>query len=591
MKFSKIPVAQQILLSCVSHRIKHVVISPGSRNAPLTLSFAEHPEFKTYSIVDERAAAFFALGLAQQLNEPVAILCSSGSALLNYYPAVAEAFYSDIPLVVISADRPVYRIDIGDGQTIRQDGVFDRHIIYAVHLKQDIIHNTAAILKSNRQDLLPHDLSDDKIIQLQKQLENTNEISINQALTKAREHSGPVHINVPFEEPLYETVPIPSVRMTTFQESSSNPSDFNFDTFEKKWRGATKKMILVGCLPPNLISPKILDHWASDPSVVVLTETTSNLQHPKFFGAIDRLITPFEEENKYEQNWEQFKPDLLLTIGGMVVSKKIKNVFREYKPQSHWHIDDKKAYDTFYCGVNHLRVHLKFLEVEHFPKNEESHYFNEFDAIEKSRKNQHRLFLKMAPFSDLKVFDLLTKSIPAHYQLQLANSSPIRYAQLMDYDVPLHFFANRGTSGIDGSMSTAIGAAQISQKPVLHVSGDLSFLYDSNALWNKNIPNSFRLLVVNNGGGGIFRILPGEKKNTVFEEYFETKHKHTAKQLAKMYGFKYLKAESSRGFRWQLKRFFATSKKPILLEVFTPNEVNPTVLKSYFQFLNQGAKF
>ena len=143
MKYSSIPVAQSVVLLCNEKGINHVVISPGSRNAPLTIGFTHHPDMHTYSIVDERSAAFFALGLAQQLQEPVALVCSSGSAVLNYYPAISEAFYSDIPLVVISADRPIERIDIGDGQTIRQRNVFENHILYSANLYSEYVPDTA----------------------------------------------------------------------------------------------------------------------------------------------------------------------------------------------------------------------------------------------------------------------------------------------------------------------------------------------------------------------------------------------------------------------------------------------------------------
>ena len=192
MKYSKIPVARSIVALCVAKNIKHVVISPGSRNAPLTIGFTHHPDIKPFSIVDERCAAFFALGMAQQLQEPVALVCSSGSALLNYYPAISEAFYSDIPLVVISADRPVERIDIGDGQTIRQKNVFENHILYSANLYSELVLETAA--------------TDKKLQQKQFEARKHNEREVNLALNKAIEEKGPVHINVPFYEPLYDLV-------------------------------------------------------------------------------------------------------------------------------------------------------------------------------------------------------------------------------------------------------------------------------------------------------------------------------------------------------------------------------------------------
>ncbi|HER39659.1 MAG TPA: 2-succinyl-5-enolpyruvyl-6-hydroxy-3-cyclohexene-1-carboxylate synthase, partial [Salinimicrobium catena] len=192
MKYPKIPVARSIVALCEAKGINHVVISPGSRNAPLTNGFAYNPNIQTYSVVDERCAAFVALGMAQQIGKPVAVVCTSGSALLNYYPAVAEAFYSDIPLVVISADRPIERIDIGDGQTIRQKNVFENHILYSANLHSELV--------------LENEATDKKLQQKQFESQKHNEREINLALNKAIEGKGPVHINVPFYEPLYEMV-------------------------------------------------------------------------------------------------------------------------------------------------------------------------------------------------------------------------------------------------------------------------------------------------------------------------------------------------------------------------------------------------
>jgi len=172
--YSSIPTAQIITELCVKNHIEHVVISPGSRNAPLTITLAHHPKIKAYSIVDERCAAFFALGMTQRFNTPVAVVCTSGSALLNYYPAVSEAFYSNLPLVVISADRPKHLIDIGDGQTIRQTNVFKNHILYSANLKGDF-HNS--------EDQSVHDF---------------NAKETHKALQTAIQKQGPVHINAPF---------------------------------------------------------------------------------------------------------------------------------------------------------------------------------------------------------------------------------------------------------------------------------------------------------------------------------------------------------------------------------------------------------
>ena len=285
MKHSKIPLSQTVVTLCKTHGVRHIVISPGSRNAPLTIGFTNDTFFNCYSIVDERCAAFFALGIAQQLQEPVAVVCTSGSALLNYYPAISEAYYSNIPLVVLSADRPNYLVDIGDGQTIKQKNVYGEHVMYSVNLKSDLKENERPV-----QDELPIiktiENKFERFLGLQKDVQTFNESEIHEALTLAKLKSGPVHVNIPFQEPLYETV----------ETLSINPKPFRLkdlveiiDEFEIKhlvdiWQNAKRKMILVGVLQPNSIEERWLRDIADDDSILVFTETTSNLHHPDFFA-------------------------------------------------------------------------------------------------------------------------------------------------------------------------------------------------------------------------------------------------------------------------------------------------------------------
>lgn len=588
MKYSEIPVAQTVLLSCLDKGIRHVVISPGSRNAPLTLSFTAHPDITAYSIVDERCAAFFALGIAQQIQQPVAVICSSGSALLNYYPAIAEAFYSNIPLVVLSADRPVYRIDIGDGQTIRQDHVFDRHLVYSAPLQQDVIHHTDAILQSNQQQLIPVPYQPEQLAEMQQAVQTNNASEIHQALSAAIEHQKPVHINIPMEEPLYNTIDKPTVALPVFSQNSKKKTvSFPSKAFSSLWNRASKKMILVGCLSPNTLSKEILDQWAADPSIIVLTETTSNLHHAHFISSIDTLIAPIEFQSQPPESWSQLRPDMLITVGGMIVSKKIKTALRNYPPQQHFHVGEREAYDTFYQGVLHEEVNpTTFFRT--LPKSTVgSDYRSLWLALQQERTQAHERYMKKTPFSDLKVFEMLLARIPDAYHLQIGNSSSIRYMQLFNNNPTHTQFCNRGTSGIDGSTSTAVGASVVNKTPTLLVSGDLSFLYDSNGLWNTHLRNDFRIVVINNGGGGIFRILPGAKADSTFATFFETQHTLTAKQLARMHGFRYQNARSQWGLKRALSSFFKPSSQPKLLEIFTPTEKNADLLKNYFKFLAQ----
>ncbi len=553
MKFSDKFLSQAITQLCLLYEIDHIVISPGSRNAALTIGFTEHPKFKNFSIVDERCAAFFALGLAQQLKKPVALVCTSGSALLNYYPAIAEAFYSDIPLVVISADRPADLIEIGDGQTIRQENVFSNHILYNANCIEGEIN----------------------------QLYNEKEIAA--ALRVATEEKGPVHINVPFSEPLYGTVSELQIELTNpIPKTTSKAITQNLLPFAEKWKRFSKKIVLVGVLAPGSLEQQFVDSLGADESVMVLTESTSNLHHENFFPAIDQLIAPLDEVA-----FRALKPDLLVTFGGMIVSKKIKVFLRTYMPKEHWHIDTKKAYDTFFCLKHHLRMTPNYFFGHVYPvliKNTEL-YRSKWQLVKCHRLKHHLKFEKEVRFSDFKVFSEIFKSLPKQIQLQLSNSATIRYAQLFDLDPGLKVYCNRGTSGIDGSTSTAIGAAVASNLPTVFVTGDISFLYDSNALWSSYIPKNFRIIVVNNGGGGIFRILPGAKETDHFNQFFETHHSHSAKQLCEMFAIEYQSASNSTELQKEFKGFYGDSEGPKLLEIFTPSEENDKVLLEYFSLI------
>ena len=555
---SKHPLAQSIIQRCQAHNIKHIVISPGSRNAPLTIGFTANDFFECYSIIDERSAGFFALGIAQQLQQPVALVCTSGSALVNYYPAVVEAFYSRIPLVVISADRPDHLINIGDGQTITQPHIFASHILYEANLKEVI---KKSFIKSFKD----------------------NDSLITKALKFAYTAKGPVHINAPFSDPLYETVEVLKEDFDVNLSCTIEPSVSLPKSLIKKWHSSKKKMILVGVNTPESIKQSYLDLIGEDPSIVVLTETTSNLHQSNFFSSIDQLITPLDATD-----FEALQPEILLTFGGMVVSKKIKTFLRSYAPKLHWHIDPVQANDTFFCLTKHYKCSVNnFLKqlVSTNGSPVESQYFKTWNQVKKIRLEKHKDYVKSIPFCDFKVFDSVLKHIPSSSMVQSSNSSTIRYLQLFNLNSSLTVFCNRGTSGIDGSTSTAVGASCVSEKPTVFITGDLSFFYDSNALWNNYIPSNFRIIIINNRGGGIFRILPGNKNSENFSTFFETNHTLTAKSISEHFMFDYASASSSEELDTQWDDFYATSQRPKILEVFTPSSENDRILLSYFDFI------
>ncbi len=584
MRHSNIPSAQLVVQHCKAKRIKNIIISPGSRNAPLTIDFTEDPYFSCFSIVDERSAAFFALGIAQHLREPAAVVCTSGSALLNYYPAVAEAFYSGIPLVVISADRPLYKIDVGDGQTIRQDDVFHRHIGYSAHLKQDIVHATDRVEK-----YAPKWLEGDSEEILQKRIQEHNDSELNTALNVALKVKLPVHINVPFEEPLYDTARKPAaVPLVVPVEPPEEGAITDIQNFADLWNASGRKMVLVGVKPPNAVEQRFLDQLAEDPSVIVFTETTSNLHHPKFFTSIDSILAPIEKRDDYDSLFEKLRPEILLTFGGLVVSKKIKAFLREYKPRHHWHIDSLKAYDTFFSLNHHFKMAAASFFLQFFPvvKSKASDYFSYWNTVRNASEEKRKAYLDGIPFSDMSTFKLLFDGIPEEYQLHLANSSTVRYAQLFDLHPSLKVFCNRGTSGIDGSTSTAVGSSVYAEYPTLLITGDLSFFYDSNGLWNNYVRPDFRIIIINNNGGGIFRILPGKEDTENFQRFFETAHQQDAELLSKQYGFEYVSASDEKSLMEALSDFYDSSKSPKILEVHTPRILNDKILLGYFDFIS-----
>lgn len=552
----------QLLERFKAFGLTHVVISPGSRNAPLTLSIFNDKAFKSYSVPDERSAAFYAVGMAQQLQKPVAVLCTSGSALLNYYPAVAEAFYRNIPLVVISADRPLEWTDQGDGQTIRQEGVLRNHILAEVNLYENPSNE-------NRKWF--------------------NEREIDHLMNIANEKGGPVHINFPFDEPLYEKSEAQNAKSVQIREWWGGKSDLTASQWEKltvEWNRSPKKMIICGQLPKNKRLQNRLMELSKDRSVAILVENTSQLVFNGFIHCIDRTLNSILTKD----HKKAFSPDLLITIGGAVISKKIKHFLRDFKPNYHWKIGAEFPFMDTYQSLS-KSVNMSpddFFEslLSQPVKHHLSRFGEQWKQLDYLVQNKHQDYLDNVNFSDLAVFHLLMDVVPDQSVLHLGNSSVVRYSQLFDPVHSIVYYCNRGTSGIDGSTSTAIGSAMVDES-TLHtlISGDVSFFYDSNAFWNKYLPANFRIFVINNGGGGIFKIIPGPDTTTALDEHFVTKHGFSAEYICKAFDVNYMQAHSIKEIEKLLPDFYShhDNNRPVLMEVFTLHDENDKILKDYFK--------
>jgi 2-succinyl-5-enolpyruvyl-6-hydroxy-3-cyclohexene-1-carboxylate synthase len=546
----------------VAHGLKHVVISPGSRHAPIALSFYNHPDVKCYVVPDERAGGYFALGIAQATGSAVAVLCTSGTAALNYGPAIAEAFYQEVPLLVVSADRPDEWIDQGDGQTIRQSGVHAHHTLASFDISADGDHldvQRAHIRKINA--------------------------AWNIANGKPR---GPVHINVALREPLYLTVEAPGRAPQRIDVIASIPQlpEADLIHLQSHLAKAHKVMLLTGLCFPDAAVQEAVQRFADHTNVVVLTETSSNVTGEHLIPCIDRLLMSTPDEGLAD-----LVPDVLITFGNNVVSKKIKAFLRQHFTGEHWHIDPAgRALDTYkklrrvltadVAGALHALAGAAHPAVQ-----AETPYRTHWITIDRKLALAQREILDQTPWSDLAVFDLILPRLPKHSVLQMGNSSVVRYIQLFDPRTDLQYFGNRGTSGIDGCTATASGMAAVSDRMVTLISGDIAFLYDVNGLWHNASRENLRIIVVNNGGGNIFKIIDGPSSTNALETVFEARHDLTARSIAAHFGLNYYAVANADELTATLPQFYAAGQGAAVLEVDTRDVANERVLHQMFKQL------
>lgn len=537
---------------CRAFGVTHAVLSPGSRNAPLTISFARNEGIQKHIIPDERSAGFIALGIAQKLKKPVVLCCTSGTALLNYAPAIAEAFYREIPLIVLSADRPPELIDQRDGQTIRQFEALKNHVKLSAQLPT-----------------IEDELSSENY---QKTVENALEQSMQLPM-------GPVHLNIPFREPFYPTAdqnlsldykPAKGVQDLKSEETSNSlPIDLT----------AKKVLILVGQQGKDLRLSESLEELNS---VIPVIQSPLNNLEVQGIGHVDLFLNCQKE----------LIPDVLITSGLSVLSKKLKVFLRAHKPGVHYHFDPADIpVNTYDSSPELIQESLaSFLSKKSFDQVDK-----EYVKLWKAGSDKIRTALgntiSELPFSECKAFHQLSTSLPTYTSLHLSNSMPVRFADLFGLDSSIESWCNRGTSGIDGCTSTAIGTSLVSENLNVLLTGDLSFLYDRNAFFHNYKAKNLRIVVFNNQGGGIFRLIDGPKKLPELEEYFETRHDRTAEYICLENKIEYYQARSEDGIEDTLKSFYDPSDKTKLLEIFTVPEINEQAFKQLKQQINEQVNF
>lgn len=533
-----------------AHGITNIVLSPGSRNSPLIHSFATDSDFTCYSIVDERSAGFFALGIIQATGKPVAVCCTSGTATLNLAPAVAEAFYQELPLLVISADRPLEWIGQMEGQTIYQPGVFGKMVKQSVQLP--IVNNNQELWYCNR-------LINEAIINLDNGVK------------------GPAHINIPIEEPLfnYTTNQLPLVRV--IRRSSLRFSISEQDRFAERFMKYSKRMIIVGQLPPENNISELLSSISLKHNVVVLSDHLSNIT------ADDNHCYDFIIRTSSETVRQELAPELLITLGGHTVSKRVKQFIRTNGVKEHWHISlSGDVVDTYKQLTN-----IIISDNETFLS-----YINDKTPIENNSIRFKKLWeervasikIPHVEFSDITAVGMLICSLPENASIHFANSNSIYLSQLFDIPNSVYCYSNRGTNGIEGSVSTAAGYSAASERLTVLITGDLSFFYDINGIWNRHISSNLRIMINNNGGGGIFDTLNGLNNSEALSKYITVEHETSAKSWAEHQGFIYLSSSNEEELKQQLTTFLsADHAAPVLLEVFTSIEKNSKAIKTIYQ--------
>lgn len=543
---------------CSIKGISDAILSPGSRCAPLTISFARHPKIQTRTISDERSAAFIALGMARTQNRPVVLICTSGSAAYNYAPAVAEAYFQQIPLLILTADRPPEWIDQLDGQTIRQNNIYGAHVKGSFTTPVDCIHNESQW--------------------------HINRI-VSEAINLANEFpQGPVHINLPLREPFYPETEIQfseNIKAIEVVENEGNIGQAARNSLYDKINQYERILLVAGQGPLSLELSKAIEQFCERSGAVLISDTISNCQGVKDVISFHDYILL----KKDEETVTALKPDLLITFGLSVISKSLKQFLRKHKPE-HWHIQTAGPVADTYQNLNkiirekpeHFLSGLPSSTSKPINRFKENWLKRNTEAAEKIKQ----FFSKTEHFSEFEAIQLTLQAIPENNILHLANSMPVRYVNYLGIQkTGIEVMANRGTSGIDGVISTALGCALVTNKMVTVITGDLTFFYDRNAFWNNYLPANLRIILLNNHGGGIFRIIDGPNKQPELKEYFETSQPLTASQLAAEYNIEHSLCRDKNSLLDSLKSFYAKSSGPKIIEIETDSIVNTEVFNRF----------
>lgn len=549
---------------CAQYGITDAIICPGSRSAPLVYAFTNNNSFTCHSAIDERSAAFIALGIAQQQQRPVVLICTSGTATLNFFPAVAEAYYQKIPLLVLSADRPPELLNQQDGQMIMQKGVFGKHVLGSHELlcfeEDNIDFQLTERIVSNALDAC-----------------------------LSEKGYGPVHINVPLREPLYNydfqklDLKVPKTPIS-FQERGAIQLP-NFEGFMAAWEHSKKKLIVIGQWPISSALNEALSALCTNNELVILADLCANQHLTKSIENFDFVLKTANSEVL-----DQLKPDLLLSFGGPLISKSLRNWLKSFNPTWHFRLQaSEDAIDTW-GNMTHLLCAPEIPYLSAIAKQKQSaieeknQYFNLWKSqVDKAGSTLSQFHEQQVWCEPTSVHQILA-AIPQDCMVQVGNSSAIRWTSWNFFlRNDLEVFCNRGTSGIDGSFSTALGAAIAKPNKLVYlIIGDISFNYDEHALWIEKLPENLKIIVLNNNGGNIFNWIDGPGKHPQKLSFFTTPIVRSIAQICSSYQVEHRLAENTE----QLQNHLVQTEKNNKLTVIELKFENPTNSNAIHSFLS-----
>lgn len=563
----------------VKHGVRHAVVCPGSRNAPIVHNLGVHPSITCHPVTDERSAGFVAMGLSQaDRYAPVVVCVTSGTALLNLLPAVAEAYYQHVPVIVISADRPAAWIGQQDGQTLPQPDALGRFVLKAVSLPE--------VLQGEKEE---------------EEHWHCNRL-VNEALlwSYARNRKGPVHINVPLSEPLYEFTQksLPQERVISFHANAHLDED-TLQLLLTRFKKAKKPMIVFGQMQSTDTYPYLP---AGIPCAVHLTDQLSYNYDAMYHEDPDDLENysdgwtvsgHYDEVLSQVMDDAEYLPDFILYVGGEIVSKRLKQFLRKADQAEVWRVsaDDSELPDTFMHLTHFLQAHPGEVlsELENSEDLSGSRITPWVDRWNNAMRKVSRYVQSyVPPFSNILAIRLFHGMLSGHERTEevkviYGNSSAIRLANIF---ADCHVYCNRGVNGIEGTLSTAAGMALLSpQNKVFCVLGDLSFFYDDNALWNEQLQGNLRILLLNNGGGGIFGKFEGLKKSKA-RDMVMALHATSAKGICQAHNVRYIAAKNEKELCDGLYKLInCKSQHPVVLEVMTSIDIDNNALKEYYDNL------